>query len=156
MGSKCCWCCCDTRRAVIICNAISIVLTFLSIIFVSVGVGVNGVVEENDDDAYDNRKDFSFTAKGITLGGVIALQLLAIVCHVVGIFGALKYNVWAVAFSFLWYVASLVLNGINLNILGLILALGFIYPHLELMIEIQRGIMSEKTYEDQEMYSCCC
>jgi hypothetical protein len=68
----------------------------------------------------------------------------------------LRYNVWAITFSLLWYVALLVLNEINLNIVGLALSVGFIYPHLELlMIEIKRGIMSEKTYEDREMHSCC-
>jgi hypothetical protein len=141
IGHKCCGCCCDVRRAVVAVNVIMVVFESLALIIFADARNVD--VEE------DAQEDFPWTALMIISG----VSLLA---SCVGVYGALTYNNYALAFTAVVYVASIVINIMGMNYVGIIPPILFLYPHLVLIQEIHAGVMSEENYKNQEEHSCCC
>jgi hypothetical protein len=98
---------------------------------------------------------------------------------IVALLGARFYNIWMLAIVVVWYVVNYALSIYvsidnvdkvnNLNnpeiseyrypigtfIFSAVVTGLWIYPHIGLIVEIKKGIMSRETYPREE-YSCCC
>jgi hypothetical protein len=94
---SCCGCCCDTRRAVIVVNIIS--MSFAALAILSLSLLASGGYEINDDEVQAALDELDGQAIGITIG----LASCGIVCNTLGIFGALKFNKISIALAGLWY-----------------------------------------------------
>ncbi|CAB9528436.1 expressed unknown protein [Seminavis robusta] len=172
IGSKCCGCCCDFRRAVIILDSCLMVLSVLGLIFLALPSDVSEQRYQqlgiDDDQVADVLMEMTTITQIISGCGVVALA--------VPVFGAMKYNTGMVAFGIAWFVITyvaqvaieVVYTGkandvgqksfsqpfINWIVSAIISAL-FVYPHVGLISEINQGIMSQATYP-REAFSCCC
>jgi hypothetical protein len=93
-GAKCCGCCCDYRRAVIVLAIIRIVFAVINIITVVTfsSIVFAGAVED------DQVEDISKGNVGIA-AALIGIGLLTSIC---GLVGALKFNIWLVAVDLVW------------------------------------------------------
>jgi len=164
-GVKCCGCCCDYRRAVII---VGIVGICINIYFI-----VDTIMEWNDE-----------VGNYLMSGGVIGIFFLAF-----QIVAAIKYNLCMLWTAFFFqlikfafdifeilhkqelridlldsdddkydkdevfvYTSSQLAIEIIVNIIVYAL---FIYPIVGMILEVKSGIMSAATYP-REAHSCCC
>jgi len=168
-GSKCCGCCCDFRRAVIVVNIIFIVLGIISIISALANTGY--IRSDFDDDQVEDDLKQINTRNAIFSGIGLAASILSLI-------GAIHYNICFVAVNMVWlvvqYIAYIIINEVAYKdiedisnkdvargplvgayvIQAVIYGL-FIYPHAGFIHEVKRGITSRETYPREE-YSCCC
>lgn len=169
-GAKCCGCCCDYRRAVIVLAIITICIDIGYILLALIAASTPTTRVDADDDAVLAVYEDSATYQAIFSG-------VSLFCSICALLGANKFNIPLVAINTLWYVANFIagtiisLNTINeMNeiattdvtytavpsiILGAVVAMLFMYPHIGFMYEVKNGIMSFETYPREE-YSCCC
>ena len=165
-GHKCCGCCCDVRRAVIILNIVNILL--LINVFVQELIGrktaqeniANGTVPFDDDymiASYQKIADMS-------VARIVSVNLLRAIISAIGIFGALHYNVYMVGITGIMYSVVAVIAFVNMflvekyafMLVGTILLQGlFAYPHFVFIHEVRKGIMTPATYPEEKQ-SCCC
>ena len=98
VGAKCCGCCCDYRRAVIVVEIISIVVYVINMISVVTmsALGASGAIE--DDKVEDVVQD-----SVPILAAIYGISLLASIC---GLVGALKFNVCLVAVDLVWMAGT--------------------------------------------------
>ena len=166
-GKPCCFCCCDYRQAVIQVDVVIIFLELIVIIVLAAG-GANFLVYAQSDRL--TKIEMIFSGVSIITGGL-------------SIYGAYMYSIFLVLINVLWllvgYVAaiviavnyckdvetvSFVLEGdlytypcsigvLPVLVTGVIMAL-WVYPHIGFMVYVQRGILSEETYENEKI-SCC-
>lgn len=174
LGSKCCGCCCDMRRAVIIVDAIFI---GIGIFIVLARAGADDLMQDAyDDDQFVEEAssliDEYYINRSIFLGISILTAFLAQV-------GSVYFNVWLVGLHTVWmvvdYISFLILAtrlyaeledtyasipkepmsplpGFIFN--GLLTGI-FMYPHLGFITEVRAGILTKDTYPREE-FSCCC
>jgi len=169
-GEKCCKCCCDYRRAVIVINIIFIVAGVISILGAITSSQFNQNSGTIDDDTVvkDELKDLNVLNSIISGIGLVA--------SIASLVGAVNYNIYLVAVNVIWmmiqYIASVIIseqfyNSIDDKVEGdlsspilsyviqaVVVGL-FIYPHVGFIREVKSGIMSRETYPREE-YSCCC
>jgi hypothetical protein len=174
-GSKCCGCCCDYRRAVIILNFVLIIFgRIIPVIIESSGAGspvILGHQEADlDDDGLMDIVEDVYRQQAILIGVGVFASIVAIV-------GACRYNIYMVGFNILYmigsFIATIVLTNKAFNTLeedytgdedipspvgvfviqGVIICF-FIYPHYGFMSEVKAGILSAETYP-REKYCCC-
>ena len=143
-GHSCCGGCCDMRRAVIVVNMISIAMYIISIFAISV---VNRV--EFDDDVMEE------PIVQVPVGWMIAIIFAKILCYAIGIWGAVSFSLWQVYVALGMYMIALIFNAIVLNLIAVLVAGLFAYPHVYLVQEIKKGIMTKDNYYSEEQ-SCCC
>ena len=175
-GSKCCGCCCDYRRAVIIVNFVSLLLNIMGMIAYFGSTVV--VVEQGYIDSIEG---FG------RLHGI--LTSIGIFFSVVAIIGAYRYNAYLVGMSIGWTILYLFLRTIlnhttsqrlqaafeqeQLDAYGrivqeydapnlvpdiiatIIFIVLLVYPHVGFIYEVRKGILSPETYPREE-FSCCC
>jgi hypothetical protein len=168
-GAKCCGCCCDYRRAVIIVNLIFIILYITNVILYTDGNQALWRLDLDDDGLLDVVED--------TYRQLAILYGVGLFASIVAIVGACRYNVYMVGFNVLYIIAcfitSIVLTNEAFNTLkedyngdddisfpisnfaGVFGLLIVIYHHLGFMSEVRSGILSEETYPREE-FSCCC
>lgn len=175
-GDKCCGCCCDYRRAVIVLAIIGIVYYTVIAVLAAIGTSWAGsFIGVFDDDSVN-----SDIIEGTIYAGIAAgITALAALFSVFKLCAALKFNVCML-------ITTLVVDLITLAfsigdafytetqdiytgeprplnsrerafsiILSCVFAGLFMYPTAGLIVEIKKGIMSETTYP-REAYSCCC
>ena len=144
--------------------------TAITLIVNVTAASVPGVNNANDDQVQD------IITANTTLNIIISAVSLAMA--IVGLVGARIYNVWMLMAVVVWYLVNYALyiwtwianiNEINnlpqtttpyrtpvgLIILQAVVTGLWIYPHVGLIVEIQKGIMTRETYPREE-YSCCC
>lgn len=175
-GAKCCGCCCDFRRAVIVLAIIGLVYYSVMCVLAIIGASFAG----SQIGAYDDDYISGLYLAGSVAGGVVAAILaVGVLFSIFKLCAALKYNVCML-------VTCLVVDLINLAfsiaqpftsetvdattgfprpytsaeaatsvILSIVFAGLFMYPTIGLVMEIKKGIMSQETYP-REAYSCCC
>lgn len=168
-GSKCCGCCCDFRRAVIVMGIIGLVFSAINLILYATGAAVVGSLSSScDDDVYSD------LCSEVTVAGTYSLAVVAVICalqvlfYIFQIVAAIKYNVCMLAtvivVNLVWFVLGVIQvsrSGVSTgNIVGYIIFyiifVGLeIYPTAGLLKEIKAGTMSKETYP-REAYSCCC
>jgi len=160
LGHKCCGCCCDTRRAVIIVEIVfGIFINILNIIFVISGMGVEVVGDPYLEEDIKNALKISAVFYGLGIGVAVFVM-----------FGARIYNIWIVAIGLIWNIVQTICAiAINsqvfrdhdltypayLAVIEVVIVLLIIYPKAMFIYEVHSGIMSPETY-DREEQSCCC
>jgi hypothetical protein len=155
-----CNCCCDVRRATLVVNGLTIVWNFVVMLLMFVGFkfvlkNADEIAADMDDD--EVAKEFEAMAQNGSLGFLEAVIdiffMFSTVLHAFGVYGALKYEVWAiivaaVAYGIGFSFALLSLDFTNMFVKGL-----FLYPHLVLIKEIREGIMTDYNYANVK--NCC-
>ena len=178
-GSKFCGCCCDFRRAVIIVDIIVIILEFIAIAMIATGA-INYYFSGTDDneELEDHLDPYLKAEMGFSFISILLCILAIVGAAKFNLWMVLPHAVWLV----LGWVIGLVLviracNSWNekdteedhvyytidyeCNINGgqvafsLVFMILFLYAHVGFMMEVNKGIMSEETYE-REKHSCCC
>jgi len=176
-GAKCCFCCCDYRRAVVAISVVYIVFYIIDIILVATGSAATLVTRNVMDDLTQEQKD-DLDELG-TLGIVaLVLEVIFLFCQIWALCAALKYSVcmlstmvviiliqfgfyvyhtWAllteqadqagIDFSNVSFIVSIVIAAICYGL--------YLYPVIGLISEIKSGIMSQETFP-REAFSCCC
>lgn len=156
VGSKrshsCCGCCCDTRRAVIVVNIISVCLGVLAILSI-VMVSSDAYKAQVDDDQVLTALN---EIDGTKVGMSISFASVGILCNACGIFGARKFNQWAIIVAGSWYLVEVVRSVVYLDLGGAIMAGFFVYPHVVFWQEMQKGIMTPEMYQQEEQCCNCC
>jgi hypothetical protein len=149
-GHRCCGCCCDVRRAVIIVNTVNIVICLFALLGISVLSRIDPATIDDDE---ARAKIESISDMQIDMG--IAEVVIQIICQSIGIYGAVCYNQYLVGVSLLCYVAIFIVDLVQLELLGAIAVAFFAYPSVFFIKQMRNGIMSESTYSI-EKHSCCC
>jgi hypothetical protein len=174
VGSNCCGCCCDYRRAILITNVLFI---FLGAFVIVARGGVDDLIlQYYDDDAFVDEASTMINEFYMKRTIFLGIAMFTAFCAMQG---AVYFNVWLVGAHAIWmvvdYVAFLVL-AIRYNddakdvyddvgeqptspvpifiVNGFFVAL-VLYPHLGFISEFRAGIMTRETYP-REQYSCCC
>jgi hypothetical protein len=183
-GAKCCGCCCDYRRAVVVIAIIDIVVYVIVCVLIAVGTGIGTYYfgQIGDDDLVTAGQ----IGIGVIGGVTAALYGVAALGGVFKLFAALKYNicmlVTTIVFDLIGFASNIYYystpvqtpqfdettmtieyiespqpaSTIASGIVGSIIFTGLIiYPTVGLIMEIKKGIMSPETYP-REAYSCCC
>ena len=155
-----CGCCCDTRRATLIINGISVVMKFITMILLFVGVKFiekNYEQIEADMSNDEDRKQFDLMVHNGTFelfeGFTDLFLFFSMLMHICGIYGALKFKPWAIIVAAVAYGLGLLLALLSMSIFQIVFMGLFLYPHIILLKEIQSGIMSEMNYE--HVVHCC-
>lgn len=155
-GQKVCFGCCDSRRAVIIMDAIKLVLTIFSIISVLRSSGS----DDEDDRGVEEVTIFSWERNAPLYDAPNSVYLVwgavAIIGNILGISGAVQFNANLVLVASVYYVGSIIWFALHYSIFGVLEEIIWLHPHIVLFSEIKKGIMSEGTYAAREEYSCCC
>ena len=167
-GAKCCGCCCDYRRAVIVLAVINICISIGYLVFIFVLAAIPGVQVNVDDDVVTTTVEDNLPIQA-------ALYGVSLFCSLCALAGANMYNIPLVALNTLWYVGSFIGGAVilvqtsnqveeaaDVNLLVIpnivvsaVITMLFMYPHIGFMYEVKVGIMSAETYPREE-YSCCC
>jgi hypothetical protein len=168
VGHRCCGCCCDSRRAVIIVeiifgmvfNGIAILLAF------SAANVANNTVAALDDDSYDSLVADVNRAAAVSS----SIYGVGMVVSLIVIYGAVSYRSSLVALGIVWTVVQTVIGivfqakaytdyGYSYPIYDAVMRIGvsglLIYPLAIFIHEVKRGVMSKETYPREE-HSCCC
>jgi hypothetical protein len=148
----CCGCCCDTRRAVIVVNLISLVFASLAILSIAM-ITSDQYAAQIDDDAMLAALD---EMDGAKVGMTIGFASLGIMCNTLGIYGATRFSQWAVMIAGSWYVVELVRSLVYLDFGGAIMSGFFAYPHVIFWQEMRNGVMTSMTYSEEEQCCTCC
>ncbi|KAL7499381.1 hypothetical protein ACHAWT_007396 [Skeletonema menzelii] len=151
IGHKFCGCCCDSKRAVLVFNSLNLIGYLILIVLI--------------------------LASRSNIGAFWAFYIVGIGVFSLAIAGAALYNRWLVAPAALWAEISLVLTIVfSLKgtdtvvvdgqvyqaspVVNIVLALiwqGLVaYANWTFVYEVNKGIMSSKTYKQREEHSCCC
>lgn len=147
-GHKCCGVCCDMRRAVIIVNIImSLDLGLFSVLWAlnltNQAVFTSALAEE-------------FNYYSIGGFGIAAILTIRVLFCLAGIVGAVKYSAIGVGLALAGYAFAFVMSLIGgVNLIGMIMAVFFAYPHVFFIKEVRSGIMTKENYPTEE-FSCCC
>ena len=150
-GHVCCGCCCDTRRAVIIVDFITISFAFLSMLMISAFTSDSFIENLDDDEAQDALSSLDSGAVGLT----ILIGFVAIACCSFGIYGAISFKVAYIGVGMLWHSLEALRSIFFLDLPGLALSVGFIYPHFFLIKDINNGNMTKGSYPIREEKCCC-
>jgi hypothetical protein len=109
----------------------------------------------DDDEVKATMEEVGVAMAGVSIPLIITLTVIRFLLNGAGIWGAVKYNQYAVGASLFAYGAEFILSLVHFNVSGLILNGFFAYPHVFLIKEIRSGIMTPETYQ-VEKQSCCC
>ena len=154
LGHSCCGGCCDMRRAVIIVNIINTVLLTLGLFGVVAARRASNNVDASqldDDTLQDALEQF----KELPLGGFIVIQTIKILLCLAGIVGAVKFNQVAVGLAMVGYLFDAMMALIRFDLIGLVIAGFFTYPHVLFIKEVRDGLMTKENYPNEKQ-SCCC
>eukprot|EP00980_Cylindrotheca_fusiformis_P021871 scaffold8707_cov69-Cylindrotheca_fusiformis.AAC.1 len=150
----CCGCCCDTRRAVIIVNIISLSFAALSVFTLSMLASNRGANNFDDDEIQDAFDAIGgSTAFGIGIGIAIGIAVVGMICYACGIYGAYKFHKVFIIIAAVWHSANFILNIVSLNVGGAVMTGFFLYPHVVFYQEVSKGIMSPASYPQEQQ--CC-
>jgi hypothetical protein len=152
-GHKCCGCCCDTRRAVIIVDSIVTVSTLLSTVLVGTGVKLMEAYAADADD--DQVVEAGKQLQGIPVGLLVVFMLLRAALCVLGVLGAISYKKWMVVAALCTHVLSVVIYLLHFNVPYMVFAGLLAYPHVFFIKEMDANVMTPDNYPN-EVQSCCC
>ena len=133
--------CCDMRLAVITLNSITILIAFI-------GWGLLLFEEQYYDLEEHEVKFFEVTA--------FTFFLITVVFGSIGIFGALQYHKGMIITASIFYCIHAFIAIVAGDVLLILLAVAFIYPHFVLVQEISIGLVTETNYDDDIRHCCCC
>ncbi|CAJ1940717.1 unnamed protein product [Cylindrotheca closterium] len=152
-GHSCCGCCCDTRRAVIVVNIVSIsfaTLALLSLTLLTTNADLQSQLDDDEVQAFLDEMD------GASIGLSIGIAVLGIICNACGIFGAYKFHQLSIVIASIWYVVEMIRAGVYLDPFGVVMAGLFLYPHIVFYRELSSGLMSPISYPNERQCCECC
>jgi hypothetical protein len=164
---KCCGGCCDMRRAVIVVNIVNaciMVLGFLSVAALAGGSSSTSAAtsSSNDDQAAANDdqmesevKEVYTSMEGSSIAFLMAIMAVKLILNLVGIYGAMTYNVLMVGASCVSYILEGLMALVTLNVFSALYCGFFAYPHVFFIREVRAGIMTKENYSSVK-HSCCC
>ncbi|KAL3943898.1 MAG: hypothetical protein SGBAC_002015 [Bacillariaceae sp.] len=138
--------CCDMRRAVIILDTINLVLLVIQMMLYIT------VMRAEEEEEPQTRNDIEMEVAAQTMLRISAVE--ALLC-IISLFGALSFSTGMVVAGIVNFGVGVAAGFVLMNWPGIIINLVFLAPHVLLFMEIQRGIMTEANYY-QEEHSCCC
>jgi hypothetical protein len=109
-----------------------------------------GTYEDDEVQAAMNEIDSA------SLGGIIAVMVVGLICNTTAIYGAAKYNKIATIVGGVWFVFEAIRCLVFLDIGGAVMAGCFAYPHFVFWNELRNGIMSPETYPNEKVCCECC
>ncbi|OEU21715.1 hypothetical protein FRACYDRAFT_231859 [Fragilariopsis cylindrus CCMP1102] len=158
-GAKCCFCCCDYRRAVVVMSILRIIFYGNDIISIAISFARSAR-------AYDNIEFWSSRACVY-----IVVYALFSFCNIVTVWAALKYHICMLSTMVLviliqlglniyhacqlrnhvyWNLAELAESGLGNFLASTVVSTIYnglyLYPVIGLISEIKNGIMSQETY----------
>jgi len=152
--------CCDFRRAVIIVNAISIVLKLLVMMGVAIfastiGKNLYNVEASIDDDEIREQLDEIVKSGMVPIieAAVEVIETISIVLHLCGIYGALQFKRWGVITAGVTYAVQLSVGVLSLDFGNVVLSALYLYPHVSMFKLMRDGVMTEYNYPN--IASCC-
>jgi len=153
--------CCDTRRAVLAVNVVSIVLGVISLLIGNVLLNfIRDHPDEFEEGAKMSEGEKQQFEEGLRMGAIEvdkavldSLSLVFITMHGIGIYGALKFKKWAVVTAGSAYVIGFILNLLTGSFVNLIVTCALGYPHYFFVKEINQGVMSDYNYHN--VAHCC-
>ena len=150
----CCGCCCDTRRAVIVVNVISMCVAALAIGLTSMAIGASGrYASDFDDDEYVSAfAEIDGKAIGLSIGVLV----VGMICQATGIYGAQKFNKIGVIIGAIWHALQCIFSIAIFDIAGAIMSGFFCYPHVAFLLELNNGIMTPEKYPNEALCCACC
>jgi hypothetical protein len=145
---------CDMRRAVIIVNLVTIIVSIGLLLLLLVTRRVTAQIQ---DDFQDDQVQSAAADQWSKIENVSYVYhvFLRIVCAALGVLGGLFFHGILVAFS---AVSLLVDFGVSIVLrdwVGIFMSPIFLYPHLMFLRYLRSGLMSPENYRN-EMQSCCC
>lgn len=147
---SCCGCCCDTRRAVIVVNVISLSFSAIAISSLLLYTSDDFLAQIADDEVRAALEDQD------GLGLAIGLTSLGMICHGLGIYGAAKFVQWPIIVAAIWYLSQFVRGFVAFNPAMAIMSGFFAYPHIIFWHELRNGIMSPTRYPHEKQCCDCC
>jgi hypothetical protein len=161
-GHKCCGCCCDVRRATIVVSAVNLSLdVFVMMVLSSCLFGpftTSMEVIQCSPMLTIVETILSFDSRApVTTSMLITIfyVLFRMVAEAVSIYGAMTYSQWMVGVGLAGYVVHALLALVQVQLVAVVVACFAAYPHVALIDEMRKGIMTEQTYLF-EKHSCCC
>jgi hypothetical protein len=82
--------------------------------------------------------------------GALVLGLPGLVLSGLGLYGAHKFELWAMYLATAGFLVAVILDGILMNWLGFAVTLIVLIPHVILTHEMRSGVMTESTYATEE------
>ena len=149
----CCGCCCDTRRAVVVVNIVSIsfaTLALLSLTLLTTSADLASQLDDDEVQAFLDEMD------GASLGLTIGIAVLGIICNACGLFGAYKFHQISIIIASIWYVVEMIRAGVYLDPFGVVMAGLFLYPHIVFYRELSSGLMTPVSYPSERQCCECC
>ena len=87
-------------------------------------------------------------------GLMMAAFVIGIICNALGLFGALKFKKTFVMVAAVWFGIEAILGLVLfMDWIGAAVALCFMYPHVMLFRDMQKGIMTPERYPNEK--DCC-
>jgi len=158
--------CCDFRKAVLVVNAIVIVIQFVQMVGLAI---IPKFLEDNLDDIEANIQDDTVRQQVDTFAKsdnvtklVVFLEIsgmIGLAFYGIAIYGALKFKQWAITTALVWYSFSLFMQLVVTfmgfgGVLALFLGVLLVYPHFYMLRLMKAGIMTESNYPN--IAKCCC
>lgn len=141
--------CCDSRRAVLAVNGISIAWDLISMLILHILLLFAEDQVKADVDV--DEKEVKLVEELFDI-----FQIVFIFMHACGIYGAIKYQAWAVWVSLVAYgLAPFFFKGIYpwpIRIFQFIC----IYPHIIFLREVKSGVMADYNYDRVKHCCDCC
>ena len=127
-------------------------IAFTSIAFAGLGaISSSSFTDAIDDDAV--RQEVSRMTRNTWVPMLFAV--VTMVNSGLGIWGAKNYIGWMVLVSAGWYCWTAFTSLLGFDLIGVIWAASFAYPHFLFYQEMKKGIMTRENYPN-EIHSCCC
>ena len=121
----CCWKLMDTRKAVLVVNTFNIFAILFSVLFQAI--------------IYHER----------TFGGFFA-GLLGIIISLIGLYGAIKFDMRASGVATIGFVLCFIMDFIGFNFIAVAIDVLLIYPHGYFTWEVYKGVMTKENYKKEE------
>jgi len=140
----------DMRRSVILVDMINIGYVIAGIISLVVLHSLDS--SEFDDD------DVQVVASEMddNMGLLMAFAVLKVGLSVLGIYGAMQYNIYMVAVCLATYLFDFFYSLSLMNMMPVIYSSLFAYPHVVYIYEVQLGIVTPDNYLSSGYEKCCC
>jgi hypothetical protein len=149
---------CDMRRAVIIVNLVTIVVSIGMLLLLMVTRQVTAQLQDDFQDDFlqdDQVLSAADQASQIKDVSYVYHVVWRIVCAALGALGGLFFHTVLVAFSTVSLLFDVAVSIVLRDWVGIFMAPIFLYPHLMFLRYLRSGLMSPENYRN-EMQSCCC
>lgn len=140
LSPSCCGCCCDMRRAVIICNVYMITSAVLWFCLEVLMYAFAKTVEPNDPRI--DPKDVQNLPTGAWIGFLTALTAFQCTLYGFGVQGAFTFKKSLVVGALFSYKLNVVYHLMMGNTIGICLSFFLAYPNVVFFLEVDHHIMS--------------